>query len=454
MLESDTQAHIGRTLAGSFSPSVPLTSATHDERLRIYSQLAIRIGLNLQSGQRLLIIGPLANGGASLEAAPLIRHVAAAAYQAGAPLVETLWGDEAQMLARFKHAPKDSFSQHSAWLADALLKHVEGGGAVLSVHANDPDLLKNESVDLVGAVQQATSRSVVPFRDRISRNETNWAVIASAAAGWAARVFPEAPASEQVPRLWDTIARLCRLDQLDPIAAWESHLSALAARRDYLNRKQYTALTYRGPGTNLTIGLPQGHTWMSGRADSQSGIPFTANLPTEEVFSIPHKDRVNGTVRSTKPLSYGGTLIEGFCLRFAEGRVVDIKAERGATVLRQLVDTDPGAARLGEVALVPHSSPVSQSGLLFYNTLFDENAASHVALGSAYRFTLAGGETMSDEEFATAGGNQSATHVDFMIGSGELDVDGMLPDGTSEPVMRGGEWAAAVATSRSSPSLL
>jgi aminopeptidase len=447
MLESDTGAHVGRPLAGRFAQSVPLMGVTHDERLRIYSQLAIKIGLNLQSGQRLLIIGPLANGGVSLEAAPLIRHVAAAAYEAGAPLVETLWGDEGQMLARFKHAPKDSFGQHSAWLPGALLGHVDNGGALLSVHANDPDLLKNEPVDLVGAVQQATSRSVVPFRDRISRNQTNWAVIAGAAAGWAARVFPAAPPSEQVSRLWDAIAHLCRLDQPDPIAAWETHLAALAARRDYLNRKQYTALKYRGPGTELTLGLPQRHAWVSGRGDSQSGIPFTANLPTEEVFSIAHKDRVDGIVRSTKPLSYGGTLIEDFSLRFAGGRVVDIKAKRGETVLRQLIDTDPGAGRLGEVALVPHSSPVSQSGLLFYNTLFDENAASHVALGSAYRFTLAGGETMSDEEFGEAGGNRSATHVDFMIGSGELDVDGVLPDGTIEPLMRSGEWAVSIAGS-------
>jgi aminopeptidase len=424
-----------------------MTNATHDDQLRIYSELAIRIGLNLRPGQRLLIIGPLANGGASLEAAPLIRHIAAAAYRAGAPLVETLWGDEAQMLARFKFAPKSSFTEHSAWLPDALLTHVEGGGAVLSVYANDPDLLKNEPVDLVGALQQATSRSVVPFRERISRNETNWAVIAAPSEGWASRVFPDLPPADRMARLWDAIASLCRLDQPDPLAAWETHLAALAARRDYLNRKQYSALKYRGPGTDLTLGLPQGHAWVSGRANSQSGIPFTANLPTEEVFSIAHKDRVDGTVRSTKPLSYGGTLIEGFSMRFEQGRVTDVTADRGESVLRQLIDTDAGAARLGEVALVPHSSPVSQSGLLFYNTLFDENAASHVALGSAYRFTLAGGETMTDEEFAQAGGNRSATHVDFMIGSADLDVDGVLPDGSVEPLMRRGEWAIADAAS-------
>jgi aminopeptidase len=418
-------------------------TSTHDQRLDIYSELAIKIGLNLQPGQRLLIIGPIANGGASLEAAPLIRRIAAAAYRGGAPLVETLWGDEGQMLARFKYAPRNSFSEHSAWLPDALLQHVERGGAVLSISANDPDLLKNEAVDLVGALQQATSRSVMPFRERISRNQTNWAVIAAAAEGWAARVFPQAPAVEGVARLWDAIARLCRLDDPDPLAAWEIHLAALAARRDYLNDRQYTALIYRAPGTDLTLGLPQGHRWVSGRSTSLSGIPFTANLPTEEVFSIADKDRVDGTVRATKPLSYGGTLIENFSLRFELGRVVDVKAERGESVLRQLIDTDPGAARLGEVALVPHSSPVSQSGLLFYNTLFDENAASHVALGSAYRFTLAGGEGMTDDEFAHAGGNRSATHVDFMIGSADLDVDGVLPDGAVDPLMRAGEWAIA-----------
>jgi len=419
-----------------------------EARLQIYADLAIRIGLNLRPGQRLLIIGPLANGGASLDAAPLIRHLVVSAYQAGAPYVETLWGDEPSMLLRFKHAARESFTQYSAWLPDALLQHVEAGHATLSVYANDPDLLKAEPPDLVGTVQQAVSRGVVPFRERVSRNQTNWAVIAAAAPGWAARVFPGVPADDALRRLWDEIAKMCRLDAPDPLAAWETHLQNLAARRDYLNRRQYCALKYSGPGTSLTLGLPSGHVWISGRTYSQNGIPFTANLPTEEVFTVAHKDRVEGTVRSTKPLSYGGTLIENFTLRFAEGRVVEFRAERGEAVLRQLVETDPGAARLGEVALVPHSSPVSQSGLLFYNTLFDENAASHVALGSAYRFTLKGGEAMNDEEFAQAGGNRSATHVDFMIGSGDLDVDGVLAGGGTEPLMRRGEWAIASATGR------
>jgi aminopeptidase len=311
----------------------------------------------------------------------------------------------------------------------------------MSVYANDPDQLKDEPPDLVGAVQGAVSRAVRPFREQISRNETNWTVVAAASAGWAARMFPDLPKPQQLSRLWEAIVRLCRLDRADPIAAWELHLSALASRRDQLNRKQYTALRYAGPGTHLTIGLPAGHTWVSGRSFSRSGIAFAPNLPTEEVFTMPHKDRVDGVVRSSKPLSYGGTLIDRFTLEFAGGRIVNLTAERGEAVLRQLVDTDEGAARLGEVALVPASSPVSQSGLLFFNTLFDENAASHVALGSAYKFTLEGGEGMDDERFEAAGGNRSAVHVDFMIGSADLDIDGVLPDGSAEPIMRRGEWA-------------
>jgi aminopeptidase len=237
---------------------------------------------------------------------------------------------------------------------------------------------------------------------------------------------------------------MCRLDCPDPVAAWQRHTEQLAARAEFLNLQRFSALRYRGPGTDLTIGLPAAHVWVSGHTTSRSGIQFTANIPTEEVFTIPHKDRVEGTVRSSKPLSYGGTLIEDFRLRFSEGRVVDVQAARGETVLRQLVETDPGAARLGEVALVPHSSPVAQSGRLFYNTLFDENAATHVALGAAYKFTLTGAESMDDAAFAEAGGNRSIVHVDFMIGSSDLDIDGVRGNGAVEPLMRRGEWSTPV----------
>jgi aminopeptidase len=357
-------------------------------------------------------------------------------------MVEAIWGDEALQLTRFRRAPPESFDAFSSWLPDALSEHVAAGHAVVSVFANDPDQLSQQDPERVGAVQQATARAVRPFRERLSRNDTNWTVIAAAAEGWARRVFPDLPPAAGIQRLWELIARLCRLDRPNPVDAWREHLQALAGRRDLLNDKQYATLTYRGPGTDLRIGLPAGHVWVSGQSTSRNGILFAPNLPTEEVFTMAHKDRVDGVVTSSRPLSYGSTLIDDFRLEFSGGRVVNARAAKGESVLKQLLATDAGAARLGEVALVPHSSPISQSGLLFYNTLFDENAASHVALGAAYKFTMRGGEETSDEEFEAAGGNRSAVHVDFMIGSGKLDIDGTLPDGSSEPLMRAGEWVA------------
>lgn len=354
--------------------------------------------------------------------------------------MEAIWGDEALQVVRFREVPLGSLHEVSAWLPRALADHVEAGHAVLSISANDPDLLKHEPAELVGTLQQTTARNVRAFREQISRNATNWTVVAAASAGWAARVFPHLPEPQRLSSLWKAIFRLCRLDQPDPFAAWEIHLKILAARRDYLNRKRYTALRYSGPGTDLTIGLAERHVWVSGRSTTGSGIAFAPNLPTEEVFTMPHKDRVDGTVRSSKPRIYGGTIIEGFSLRFSGGRIVDLVAESGEDVLRGLVSTDEGAARLGEVALVPHSSPISQSGLLLYSTLFDENAAAHIALGAAYRFTVSDGEAATDEAFGQAGGNRSAVHVDFMIGSDALDVDGVLPSGAAEPLMRAGEW--------------
>ncbi|HZP47703.1 MAG TPA: aminopeptidase [Vicinamibacterales bacterium] len=416
-----------------------------------YGDLAVRVALNLQPGQRLLIIGPLVNGGVALEAAPLVHAVTAAAYRAGAELVEAIWGDQAMMQTRFREGRRESLTAVSRWLPHALQAHAAAGGALLSIYANDPDLLSHEPSDIVGALQQAVSRELAPFRSHISKNDTNWGVIAGAERTWAAKVFPDAGDADGVARLWAAIARLCRLDQPDPLAAWDVHLKHLAERSAFLNAKHYSALQFRGPSTDLRVGLPAGHVWVSGQSVSRTGIPFVANIPTEEVFTIADRARVDGTVRATKPLSYGGTMIEDFELTFKDGRVVALSAARGEAALRQLVSTDDGAGRLGEVALVPHGSPIAQSGLLFYNTLFDENAASHVALGTAYKFTLSGGETMDEDAFARAGGNRSAVHVDFMIGSGEVDVAGITSTGSSEPVMRAGEWVDSPMPERPTP---
>lgn len=300
--------------------------------LRAYADLAIKVGVNLQPGQRLLVIGPLVNGGVALEAAPLVRQIAASAYRAGARLVEVLWGDEPLQLARFHLAPRDSFDEVSRWLPDTLVAHVDAGNAILSVYANDPDQLKDEDPKLITAVQQAMAHAARPFRDRISRNATNWSVVAAAAPAWARRIFPDDDEDRALDRLWESIARFCRLDRPDPVAAWRSHLESLTRRKDRLNQSRYTALKYLGPGTDLTIGLPDGHLWVSGQSKSPKGIAFAPNIPTEEIFTLPHKDRVNGIVSSSKPLSYGGTLIDDFRIEFEGGRAVRATAAKGEAV--------------------------------------------------------------------------------------------------------------------------
>jgi aminopeptidase len=414
-----------------------------DERLTQYAELALKVGLNFQPGQRLLITN-VSSGGVTLEAAPLVRQLAAAAYRAGARFVDVLWSDEPLRLMRFVRAPRDSFEEYPAWLVTATLEYIERGDAVLSVKADDPDLLRAQDPALVGLARAVAWKQLAPVFEHIERNSTNWLVIAAATAAWAARVFPETPESQQLARLWESLFAICRVDTADPIAAWRAHMAELRARRDYLNDKAYRALHYVGPGTDLTVGLPQGHLWESAGMPSRQGIDFIANLPTEEVFTLADRLRADGTVKASLPLSYAGTLIEDFTVTFSQGRAVAATATRGETVLRSLLETDEGAARLGEVALVPHSSPIAQTGRLFLNTLIDENAASHLAFGSAYRFSLQGGGVLSDEAFAAAGGNTSLVHVDFMIGSGSLDVHGITGEGGIEPVMRGGEWAFAV----------
>jgi aminopeptidase len=408
-------------------------STPSEQELRKYAELAVHVGLNLQAGQRLLVRAPI-------QTAPLVRLIAETAYRSGARLVSVIWSDEQLNLIRFQSAPRDSFAEFPNWLAQAFNEAPEQDAAVLSVSAEDPDILKDQDPELIALAYKTRGQRLKPFANAETSGLVNWAIISLPIPSWAARVFPDLPPEEQEARLWQAIARTCRLDRPDAVALWKKQIQDLTARRDYLTRKQYRALHLTAPGTDLTIGLPENHIWGGGQETTRKGISFTPNLPTEEVFTSPHKNKVDGTVRASKPLSYGGKLIENFSLTFAGGRVVNLTAGEGEATLRQLIATDEGAARLGEVALVPNSSLISQLGLLFYNTLFDENAASHIALGKAFKFAMQGGEALSDDEFAQAGGNDSLVHVDFMIGSGEMDVDG-FKDGVAEPVMRHGEWA-------------
>jgi len=417
-----------------------MTDQTHQEMLQKYAEAIVKVGLNIRAGQR-LIITLAATRGVPHQFAPLVREVANAAYAVGAKYVDVIWGDEEMLRLRAQHAPRDSFGEYSTWQIDAIVKMIENGDALLSISGANPDLFNGIDPEIVGMIQKTHLQQFSKVSEKVTTNAVNWCVVAAAGKEWAKKVFPDLPVNEAQAKLWKAIFETARIDRPDPIAAWQSHIIILRTRAKYLQAKQYTALHYSAPGTDFTLGLPNGHLWISAQSMAQNGVAFTANMPTEEVFTLPDRNRADGVVTSTFPLSYGGTLIEDFQVTFENGRVVKVTAKKGETALQKLVDTDEGSHRLGEVALVPASSPIAQRGHLFYNTLFDENASCHIAIGRAYRFTLTGGEELSDEEFVSAGGNVSLNHVDFMIGSPKMDIDGVKQDGSREPVMRQGEWA-------------
>jgi aminopeptidase len=405
-----------------------------ETRLDKLAELAIRVGLNLQPGQEVVMTAPL-------EAIPLVRRLAEHAYRAGATLVTPLIGDDQVALARYRHATTaEAFDVAPGWLFEGMAAAFRNGAARLAVVGEDPTLLAQEDPERVARANRARSKAYRPALELITNFAINWNLVPAATPGWARQVFPGVPEGEAVARLWDAIFAACRVDVADPVAEWARHNATLHARTQFLNGKNYRELRYRGPGTELTVGLADGHLWAGGAEPAKNGIICNPNIPTEEVFTTPHRERVQGIVRSTKPLAYQGTLIEDIAVRFEGGRIVEANASRGADVLRKVLETDEGAARLGEVALVPHSSPISASGLLFRNTLFDENAASHIALGQAYTTCLRDSAGVAAEELARRGANASLIHIDWMIGSGEIDVDGVTQDGAVEPLMRRGEF--------------
>ncbi len=417
-----------------------MTSKKHQELLKKYAEAIIKVGLNLRVGQR-LIIASSPTRGVPHQFAPFVHEIARAAYAAGARYVDVIWGDEEMMRVRVQNAPRDSFDEYPTWQVTGIMNMVERGDALLSIAGANPNLLSGLDPELVGAMQQAHLKNYSVVSEKVMSNTINWCVVAAAGQAWAQKVFPKLTPEKAEAKLWKAIFETTRVDQPDPIAAWEAHIVSLRERAKFLQAKKYTALSYKAPGTDFTLGLPYGHKWISAQSLAQNGVAFTANMPTEEVFTLPDRNRADGTVSSTFPLSYGGTLIEDFQVTFENGRVVKVNAKKGEAALQKLVDTDEGSHRLGEVALVPASSPIAQRGHLFYNTLFDENASCHIAIGRAYRFTLTGGEELSDEEFMQSGGNISLNHVDFMIGSPKMDIDGIKEDGRREPVMRKGDWA-------------
>jgi aminopeptidase len=404
-----------------------------EERLDRLAEVAVKVGLGLQKGQEVVMTAPV-------EALPLVRRINEHAYKAGASLVTPLLSDDALTLQRFRHAPDESFDMASGWLFDGMASAFKNGAARLAVVGDDPSLLSAQDPERVARANRARSTAYRPALEYIVNFDVNWNIVSYATPAWAKAVFPDLPVADAVAKLWDAIFAASRVDGSDPVAEWKRHNEMLSRRTAFLNDKRFYALRFNGPDTNLTVGLADDHWWEGGASTAKNGIVCNPNIPTEEVFTTPHMARVEGVVRSTKPLSYQGTLIEDIAVRFEGGRIVQSSARTGANVLEKVLATDEGAARLGEVALVPHSSPISKSGVLFLNTLFDENASSHIALGQAYSKCLRNGTNLTPQELAERGANKSLIHIDWMIGSDKINVDGINADRSTEPLMRNGEW--------------
>jgi aminopeptidase len=417
------------------SPNPASTPLNFEQKLANYADLLVRVGVNLQSGGKLHLNAPI-------EAAPLVRLIVQKAWEAGAVAVDVQYADQQLSRLMYDHAPEAALDYAPAWATEQAMRQIDDGYAFLSIAGSDPDLLAGADQKRIARRSRVAAQQGRPVSERMGAFEINWSVGAMPVPSWAVKVFPELPREEAVAQLWEAIFTVSRADRPDPVEAWRAHTEQLARVRDHLNSRHYHSLHFRNAHSDIVFGLADGHLWAGGAWPARNGVAGVPNLPTDEVFTAPHQGRVDGYVRASKPLSVRGTLIEDIFMRFEAGRVVEATASRGQEALLALLDTDEGARHLGEVALVEYDSPVARTGLLFYNTLFDENAASHIALGRAYSFTVEGGtdaETGPDL-MTRAGANDSLIHVDWMIGTSDTDVDGVYPDGRRESVMRSGKW--------------
>jgi aminopeptidase len=407
---------------------------TFQEQLEQYAELAVKIGVNIQKGQYLLI-------NTSTDTLEFTRIVVKKAYEAGAGRVHVNLTDASFERDYYENVSIEETANFPKWTVAQREELIERNGALLWIDAENPDLLAGINVDIISAQQKAAGAALVNYRKAVMNDDIAWSIIAVPSPKWAAKVFPNLPEEEQVPALWDAIFKTVRIGEGDAVKKWLAHIDNLHSRADQLNEKKYAKLHYKAPGTDLTIELPEKHLWKSGSSESPDGTTFIANMPTEEVFTLPAKFGVNGYVSNTKPLAYKGNIIDDFKLTFENGKIVKAEAGVGNDLLQQLIVSDEGSSYLGEVALVPHESPISASNILYYNTLFDENASNHLAIGEAYPTCYEGGKELEKGQLEALGINTSITHVDFMIGSDEMDIDGILADGKTEPIFRKGNWA-------------
>jgi len=406
-----------------------------EQILEKYAQLVVRTGVNLQPDQLLVINAPI-------ECAAFARKIAGAAYAAGAHDVIVSWNDEKTARIRYDMAPIAVFGEFPEWRKQLYVGYAQQGAAFVSIHAADPEIFSGVNPERLAAAQQAAGEALKEYRERMMTNKNSWCVVSIPTEAWARKVFPGVDPELAVEKLWQEILAAIRVNaSSNPVENWDLHLAYLEKARTFLNRQRFTRLHFKnGRGTDLQVELPEGHIWASGAEYTEDNIRFVANMPTEEVYTLPKFDGVNGRVVGTKPFAYQGSLIENFVLDFEKGKVVNYRAEKGQEVLENLILTDAGSCRLGEVALVPVDSPISRSGILFYNTLFDENASCHLAFGKAYPTCLKNGENMTPAEREAAGINESLLHEDFMIGSEDMSVTGITADGKEIPVFREGNF--------------
>lgn len=400
------------------------------ENLGKYAKLLVANGINVQPGHTLAL-------SIDVEQRELAHLIVKEAYALGAHEVIVQWTDDVINREKFLHAPMERLDNVPEYKIAEMNYLLENKASRLGVRSSDPGALNGVDADKLSASAKAMGLAMKPMRIATQSNKVSWTVAAAAGLEWAKKVFPNAASDEEaVDFLWDQIFKTCRVYEADPVKAWEEHAAILKSKADMLNKEQFSALHYTAPGTDLTLGLPKNHVWESAGAVNAQGEEFLPNMPTEEVFTAPDFRRADGYVTSTKPLSYNGNIIEGIKVTFKDGQIVDITAEKGDQVMKDLVFENAGAR-----ALVPDPSPISQSGITFFNTLFDENASNHLAIGAAYATSVVDGAEMSEEELEAAGLNRSDVHVDFMIGSNQMDIDGIREDGTRVPLFRNGNWA-------------
>ncbi|MFC6401014.1 aminopeptidase [Mammaliicoccus sciuri] len=406
----------------------------YEKQLKKYAELLVKVGLNVQEKEPVYIQ-------ASIDASEFVHLVVEEAYKIGAEDVKVSYKDDRIAQLKYQYEPESFFENVKQYDIDEKMDYLDRKAAFLSIVSSSPDSLKDTDPNKIRKSMAANGKAFKDYMVAVQSDRMSWCVASYPSVGWAKMMFPELSDDEAVNKLLETILKTVRVDQEDPVKAWEEHDHLLHEKADYLNNKKYKALHYKSEGTDLSIELPNGQYWSGASSVNSKGNSFVANMPTEEVFTAPHKNGVNGTVSNTLPLSYSGNIIDDFTLTFKDGEVVDYKAGVGEEILKSILETDEGSKRLGEVALVPVDSPISNMNTLFYNTLFDENASCHIALGSAYAFCIEGGKDMTAEQLAENGLNDSTTHVDFMIGSKDLSIDGILENGEKEPVFRDGNWA-------------